>query len=474
MQIAGRKEEIALLQSLMDKEEAAFIAVYGRRRVGKTYLIRQVYERHIVFECSGVLESSKEQQLENFWRSLNEINPQVQPPSPPKTWIEAFFQLRTYLNTQKQETKKVIFLDEIPWFETRRSGFLAALDGFWNQYCTKRRDIILVICGSAASWIIEKVINNRGGLHNRLTHRMLLMPLTLSETKALFELKKVRLSLKDIVQIYMCIGGVPFYLKDIKAGDSVTQILDQLFYHKQAILKNEFQNLYAALFKNNTLHEMVVEALASKNKGLTRNEIIEWTGIKSGGGLTTVLEELIQCGFIMLVYPINKKKEDCLYRLVDEYTLFYFKFLKDGKTKSSWTHITESAAYKVWSGYAFENLCFKHTEQIKKALGISGIVTNEYSYLSKSKKDRPGVQIDMIIDRADNCLNILEVKFHNTTFEVTEAYARQLLDKAAVFKEQTGVKKNVFITLLSVFGSKKNEHYLTSVTNELLLDDLFR
>ena len=473
MEIAGRQEEIALLRKLFEKNDSSFVAVYGRRRVGKTYMIRQVYENNMVFECSGVFGETTEQQLENFWRSLNEAYPQTQPILPPKTWIEAFFQLRAYLKTQQQDTKKVIFLDEIPWFETPRSGFLAALDSFWNQFCTKRTDIILVICGSAASWIIDKVINNRGGLHNRLTNRILLMPLTLGETKAFFELKNIKLTLKDIAQIYMCVGGVPFYLKDIEAGDSVPQILDKLFYHKQAVLKNEFQNLYAALFKNNTFHEKVVEALASKNKGLTRNEIITATDIKGGGGLTAVLEELTQCGFIMPIYPINKAKEDCLYRLMDEYSLFYFKFLKDGKTKSSWAQITESPVYKIWSGYAFENLCFKHTEQIKKAFGISGVITNEYSYVLKGNADHEGIQIDMIIDRADNCVNILEVKFHNTEFEVSESYGRQLLHKATIFQERTRLKKNVFITMLTVFGVKKNEHYLTAVTNQLLIDDLF-
>ena len=473
MKIAGRQVEVALLQSLLKKEESAFVAMYGRRRIGKTYLIRQVFENEIVFECSGVLGKNMPQQLENFWRSLNETNPQAQPPLPPKTWLAAFFQLREYLNTQKQHTKKVIFLDEIPWFETPRSGFLAALDNFWNQYCTKRTDIILVICGSAASWIIDKVINNKGGLHNRLTNQILLMPFTLAETKTFLKMKNVQLTLKDIVQIYMCVGGVPYYLKDIKAGDAVPQILDQLFYNKQAILKNEFQNLYAALFKNNIFHEKIVEALATKNKGLTRNEIIDATGIKGGGGLTIVLEELTQCGFIMPIYPIKKAKEDCLYRLMDEYTLFYFKFLKAGKTKNSWSQLTQSQTYKVWSGYAFENLCFKHTFQIKMALGISGTVTNEYSYAVKAKENKQGIQIDMIIDRADNCVNIIEAKFYNTEYEVSEAYAWQLLNKVTIFQEQTRMKKNVFVTLLTVFGAKKNKYYLTAVTNQLLIDDLF-
>jgi uncharacterized protein len=473
MKIAGRQKEIALLQSLIEKEKSSFLAVYGRRRIGKTYLIREVYEENMLFECSGVLGDDMSQQLEGFWRTLLRMNPQIQPPLPPKTWLEAFFQLRAYLDTLNNDKKKVIFLDEIPWFETPRAGFLSALDNFWNQYCTKRTDIILVICGSAASWIIDKVVNSRGGLHNRLTNRILLKPFTLRETKDFFELNNVKLGLKDIAQIYMCVGGIPFYLQDIEAGSSVPQILNQLFWGEQAPLNNEFQNLYASLFKNNALHEKVVEALASKNKGLTRNEIIQTSGIKSSGDLTTVLEELIQCGFIRPIFPINKSKEGILYRLIDEFSLFYFKFLKDDKTQSSWLQMTEKPMYKIWSGYAFENLCFKHTEQIKKAMGINGIITNEYSYVQKGDEDGKGIQIDLVIDRADNCINILEVKFHNTELEVTELYGRQLLHKATIFKERTKTKKNVFITMLSVFGVKKNAHFLGAVTNQLLIEDLF-
>jgi uncharacterized protein len=473
MKIAGRQNEIALLQSLLEEDESSFLAVYGRRRIGKTYLIRQVYENDIVFDCSGVLEEDMTFQLESFWTALNERQPEKLPVPPPKTWLQAFFQLKMYLNTLNTDKKKVVFLDEIPWFETPRSGFLSALDNFWNMYCTKRTDIILVICGSAASWIIDKVVNSRGGLHNRLTHRLLLTPFTLGETKSFFELKNIKLELKDIAEIYMCVGGIPFYLKDIKAGNSVPQILDKLFFGNQAKLKDEFQNLYAALFKNNAFHEKIVTALASKNKGLTRNEIIQVSGIQSGGDLTIVLEELVQCGFIRQIFPILKTKEDSLYRLIDEYSLFYFKFLKDGKTQSSWTKVTENPVYTIWSGYAFENLCFKHTEQIKKAMGINGIITNEYSYVLKGNADEEGTQIDLIIDRADNCMNLLEVKFYNDEFEVTNSYAQQLRRKISIFKRKTQTKKNIFITMLSVYGVKKNAHYLGIVTNQLLIDDLF-
>ena len=473
MKIAGRKAEIALLQSLLKKDESSFVAVYGRRRIGKTYLIRQVYQENMLFECSGVNEDDMLLQLENFWRTVNEVNQSSEPLELPKTWIQAFYQLRAYIKPMSQDTKKVIFLDELPWFETPKSGFLAAVDIFWNQFCTKRTDIILVICGSAASWIIDRVVNDRGGLHNRLTNRILLKPFTLKETQAFFELNDVKMNLRDITQIYMAIGGIPFYLKDIQSGYSVPQMLDQLFFAPQATLKNEFQNLYAALFKNNTLHEAVVEALSSKNKGLTRNEIIEASGINSGGGLSVVLDELVQCGFIRQIKPISKSKEDALYRLIDEYSLFYFKFLKNSDEDSTWLQMINEPTYRTWSGYAFENLCFKHTPQIKMAFGVSGVITNEYSWSLKGNAERTGAQIDLVIDRADNVINVIEAKFYNTEFEVTKDYERELRNKVATFTNQTKTKKSVFLTMISVFGVKKNEHYLSIVTNQLTIEDLF-
>ncbi|MFN0036210.1 MAG: AAA family ATPase [Saprospiraceae bacterium] len=472
MKIAGRQEEITILQNLLEKEYSEFVAVYGRRRIGKTYLVRQVYSEHIVFECNGLHQKDFAQQLENFWLTLIEAAPKEKPPMP-NTWLQAFAQLKTYLNSLNGGQKKVVFLDEIPWFETPRAGFLAALDNFWNQFCSKRDDIILVICGSAASWIIQKVINDRGGLHNRITARIQLAPFSLRETKAFLEMNAVHLTLKDIAQLYLCVGGVPFYLKDVKPGRSVPQILDDLFFAEQGTLKNEFPNLYASLFKNNKLHEEVVEALSAKNKGLTRSEIIAATDQKSGGGLSEALQELIECGFVKQIFPFNKANQDCLYRLVDEFTLFYFKFLQGSKTKSSWLQMSAKPSYKIWSGYAFENLCFKHVLAIKKALGISGIISNDYSWTLKGSKATDGAQIDFIIDRDDNCINVLEFKFHETEFEVTKQYAEQLREKIQIFKTHTCTRKNVFLTMLTVFGVRRNEHYLSLVTNQLLIDDLF-
>jgi uncharacterized protein len=471
MEIAGRKDEIQVLQKQLTKPDSSFVALYGRRRVGKTYLIRQVYAKHIVFECSGLHQRDLTQQLENFWLSLAATEPAQRDVLPPKTWLQAFDQLRTYLN-RLPAGKKVVFLDEIAWFDTPRSGFLAALDAFWNQFCTKRIDIILVICGSAASWIIDKVINSRGGLHNRLTTHMRLLPFTLSETKTFFAMNHVALTLKDIAQLYMCVGGIPFYLSDLEAGKSVPQLLDELFFGTQGRLRHEFQNLYAALFKNNALHEAIVKALATKSKGLTRSELIKTAQLKSGGGLTTALNELIACGFIRQMPSAQKQKEDALYQLIDEYTIFYFRFL-DKRPPASWLQLSASAAYKSWSGYAFESLCLKHTAQIKKALGISGIITQEYGWSFAGTDTQKGTQIDLIIDRADNCINLFELKFYDTEFELTKAYAEQLRQKIALFKQHTRTRKNVFLTLLTAYGANKNAHYLSTVTNQLTLEDLF-
>ena len=474
MNIAGRKQEIEVLEGLLQKSSPEFVAVYGRRRVGKTYLIREVYKDHIVFECSGLHQKSMGQQLENFWLTLQEYRNTSASTLPPNSWLQAFSQLKMYLNSLETNEKKVIFLDEIPWFETPRSGFLAALGNFWNAYCSKHSDIILVICGSAASWIIKKVLNDRGGLHNRVTSHIRLMPFSLLETQKYLEMQQVQLTLKDIAQLYMCVGGIPFYLSHVKAGKSVPQILDDLFFLPQAALEREFQNLYAALFKNSTLHEQIVAALSSKNKGLSRQELITQIKSNSGGGLTTALKELIECNFVQETIPYFANSKIVRYRLVDEFTLFYFRFLKKQKTKNSWLQICAKPKYKTWSGLAFENICLKHIEQIKQKLGIAGIITQDFSWTYKGNTLEKGAQIDLVIDRSDNCVNLLECKFHDGTFEMTKKDVAELNQKKEVFKEKTKTRKNVFLTFLSVFGVKKNRHYLSIVTNQLLIDDLFQ
>jgi uncharacterized protein len=472
--IAGRKREIALMQGLLTKPRSAFVAMYGRRRIGKTFLIRELYADLIKFECSGLHNRSTAFQLEHFYNTLQETGAFQSGEVPqPKTWLQAFSLLKSYINSLPPGDKKVIFLDEISWFDTPRSGFLATLDSFWNQYCTKRDDIILVICGSAASWIIQKVVNDRGGLHNRITQHIPLQPFTLHETRAYLHQQGITLTNRDVLMLYMCVGGVPFYLNDLTAGHSVPQILDSLFFGTGARLRNEFRNLYAALFKNYEIHEKVVAALATKNKGLTRSDIIAASGIASGGGLTTVLEELIACGFVQRVLPMGKKHDDALFRLIDEFTLFYYQFIRHAPEQTSWSQVCATQSWHICCGFAFESICLKHIAQIKQALGISGIITNTHAWQSRGTKTEKGVQIDMLIDRADNCINIIEAKYQTASFDMTQSTAAQLSEKVQGFIQQTKTKKNVFVTLISVSGAKRNEHFLSVVTNEIDVEALF-
>lgn len=473
MDIAGRIDEIEIFEELLHSPVSEFMAMTGRRRVGKTFLIRNYFKNRIVFDCSGLHEQNQQLQLENFRDALQNNMPKKAAIEVPVTWLQAFNLLKKYISSIKTKGKKIIFLDELPWFETPRSGFRAALDNFWNNWCTARKDIILVICGSAATWMIKKIINDRGGFHNRVTRQIDLQPFTLAETKLFLKQNRVTLNDYDILQLYMVLGGIPFYLKEIKPGKSVAQVIDGLFFQKNSILKNEFNNLYASLFTNYQWHEQVVKALAGKDRGLTRAEIISITKLSSGGGFSTVLEELEQSGFISVHVPFENVRKETVYRLRDEFTLFYFKFLYNNKRTAGWLQKVGQQSFKIWCGHAFENVCLKHTWQIKKALGIQGIYTQEASWLFKGTKEQEGTQIDLIIDRADNCINICEMKFYNTVFEINKMYAAQLQKKIAVFERHTKSKKNVFITMLTTFGTLTNAHKLSVVTNDITMDALF-
>ena len=473
MNIAGRIEEMEIFELLLHSSTAEFLAITGRRRVGKTFLIRNYFKPNIVFDCSGLHEQSQPLQLENFRDVLQSFQPKAKTIDVPQTWLQAFNLLKKYIGGIKSKGKKIIFLDELPWFETPRSGFKAALDNFWNNWCSLRDDIILIICGSAASWMVKNIINDRGGFHNRVTRQINLQPFTLAETKIFLKQNRVTLSDYDVLQLYMVLGGIPFYLKEVKPGKSVAQIIDGLFFQKNSIFQNEFDNLYASLFTNYRWHEQVVQALASKDRGLTRAEIISITKLSSGGGLSVVLDELEQSGFISVHIPFEKLKKETVYRLKDEYSLFYFKFLYKNKKTAGWLQKAGQQPFKIWCGHAFENVCLKHTLQIKKALGISGIYTQEASWLIRGTKTKAGAQIDLLIDRADNCINICEIKFYNTAFEITKAYAAQLQQKIAVFEKNTKSRKNVFITMITTYGTVTNAHKLSVVTNDITMEALF-
>jgi hypothetical protein len=469
--VIGRDEEKTILTEALLTDSAELIAVFGRRRIGKTYLIRNHYKDYLKFELTGIHDASLKEQLHNFSRSLQESAGLAYRPSDPASWLEAFEMLSDHLKKIVRKSPVVILIDELPWLCTPRSGFLQAFGHWWNTSASRIPQLKVVICGSAASWMIRQVINDRGGLHNRVTRRIRLLPFTLHETKAFLEYQRVKLDDFQVLQIYMSMGGVPHYLKHVQKGQSAAQIVDKLFFSKQGILKTEFSGLYRSLFANASNHEAVVRALARKPEGLNRAEIIAACGFTTGGWTTALIEELEQSGFITQYIPFGRTQRDAIYKLSDEYSLFYLKFVESAKSvgPGSWLRIARTARFHSWAGFAFEAVCQKHVDQIKKALGISGVYTEASAW-----RHTGGAQIDMLLDRADHCINLCEMKFSEAPFSISKKYAGELDRKLQVFREQTGTRKSIFLTMVSSYGTIENEYYLGRVVTQLTMADLFK
>ena len=471
----GRAEEKKILHKAIQSPEGELVAVIGRRRVGKTYLVRSIYEGRIQFEMTGIQNGSREEQLRHFTDRFNfHVKPNISY-KPPKDWFEAFQMLTLHFESQILEEKLVLFFDEFPWISTRRSGFLKAFSLFWNSWASQR-NVVVVICGSAASWMIQNVVRDRGGLHNRITRRIHLSPFNLAETKAYFKAKKINFDHYQLIQLYMSMGGIPHYLKEVEGGLSAAQNIDRIFFSKSGFLKEEFHLLYPALFENAENHINIIKILASKWQGVSRKEIIENGSFPNGGSITKVIEELEHSGFITPFFTFGKKKKGIRYRLTDEYSLFYLKFIDNKRLeeRGMWNKFSQTQTYKIWSGYAFENICMKHIPQIKKALGITGVYSETSTYRSLGNDELPGVQIDLLIDRNDHVINLFELKFYNADYVMTKSYARELRNKMAIFKANTQTRKQLFYILLTTFGLTPNEHSIGLIDRVLTMDILFQ
>ena len=467
--IIGRIKERKRLQEIYESGKPEFVAIYGRRRIGKTFLIRQLFENEFIFDLTGLANSNTEKQLLNFNIAINHSGNQGFELA--ENWLLAFEQLRVFVEKSQKE-RKIIFLDEIPWLDTAHSEFISALEHFWNGWASSRNDLILIVCGSATSWIMNKLINNHGGLHNRLTATIHLQSFTLSETELFLKSQGIEFSRYQIAECYMVMGGIPYYLSKIKHGLSLAQNIDSLFFEHAAELKNEFNNLYASLFRDATDYVKVVEALSKKTKGLTRNEILETTKLQSGGRFSEILKNLESCGFIRRYSLPTKRKRDLLYQLLDAYTLFYFKYLEkfDEQDEHFWTNATNTPQHNAWAGYAFEILALLHINEIKRALGISGVQTAIFAW--RSEFSEPAAQVDLVIDRKDGIINLCEIKFSKTQFAIEKSYEANLRHKIAAFQNETKTKKAVHLLMLTTFGLQKNT-YFSIAQKEVVLDDLF-
>lgn len=470
----GREQETAVLADALRSNESEMVAVIGRRRVGKTFLIKETYQSEIVFEITGLQATDLERQLDHFSFTLQRYSKSSVPLKKPGSWLEAFQMLVLYLDSLPLKEKKVVFFDEVPWMATNKSDFLTGLGFFWNSWAVNQ-NIVVVICGSAASWMIDKVVNNRGGLHNRITKRLFLEPFNLAETKAFLNSRNIFFNHYQIVEIYMALGGIPHYLKEVQADKSAVQNIDNICFSRAGLLRDEFDRLYPSLFANADRHIAVIRALSRSRQGLTRQAIVKLSRLSEGGNTTMILVELEQSGFITSYFPFGKKKKDKLYRLTDEYSLFYLQFMEDKSNEGSqtWLHLSQTQSYKTWSGYAFENICLKHIPQIKKALGIAGVFSKASSFVKKGTETERGTQIDLLIDRNDKVINLFEIKFYSTEFSLSALDAQNLREKVRVFQEVTNTRKHIMPTMITTFGLKPNKHSLGLINQVLKLDDLF-
>lgn len=470
MELIGRDTQRKSFRHYTQSSESKLIAVYGRRRIGKTFLIREHFSDDLTFEVSGLYQGDMSDQLSHFAQALVKAGYYEATLAPPEDWMSAFEMLGLYIDTLKGKKKKILFIDELPWLDTPRSKFLMAFENFWNSYCTKRKDILLVICGSAASWMIQKIVKNKGGLHNRVAEHINLKPFSLYETEKYLISKGIKWSKYDITQLYMIVGGIPYYLDKVQKGESVAQFVNRACFTEGGPLYDEYEILYASLFNNNERHEEIVEILSKTKTGIKRKEIIAKSKAGSGGTLTKVLDELDKSGFIQKVIPYGARKNNALYKLVDNFTIFYWKYMQSrGKRiTDDWTKKASGPSWNSWSGFAFERVCFAHIPQIKKALLLQAIECEISTWNSTD------AQIDMLIDRADNIVHIGEIKFAIADYEITSVYAKNLRNKIASFRSlKANGRKVLWLTMITTFGVKDNMHSKELVQNEVTLKDLF-
>ena len=470
--IIARNNEIETLNRKYNSDKSEFVIMYGRRRIGKTFLVNNVFADRFTFSYVGARKQKLEKQLGRFAAQLKAYSGSPYAPVL-KNWEEAFNELKTLIESKPKAEKKVIFFDEMPWIDTPRSSFVEALEYFWNAWAAQRNDILFIACGSATSWMVNRLIKNRGGLHNRITEQIYLRPFRLGECEEYLHEMGCEWDRYTVLQCHMAMGGVPYYMSLLNPTQSLAQNINRLFFAKNAPMKEEFDELFSALFSQADKYVAVMKALAGTKEGLLRADIIEMTG-QSGGRLTKVLDNLERCDFIERYARYKSSVRNTLYRICDPYTLFYFKFLDKNNTKDEhwWTNNMHSHSVEAWEGFSFETICMLHLEQIKKKLGIGGISTNASAWRVLGDKSGKGTQIDLLIDRSDRVINLCEMKFSEAPYSISKDYEEKLRNRMAIFKATTGTRKSLVTTMITTYGIIRGIHSGV-VQSEVTMEDLF-
>lgn len=469
--LIGREKEQQRLIQATEEEDSMFVALYGRRRVGKTYLVRETFHNRFAFYHTGLAKSSMKKQLAAWRLSLREYG--LKKAILPVTWLDAFEALKEIIRNS-DEPKKIIFIDELPWMDTQRSGFVPALENFWNGWASARKDVVLIVCGSATSWIIKKILKNKGGLHNRVNTKIHLQPFTLEECEQYARHRKLVMNRSQLMECYMIMGGIPYYWSKLERGFSLAQNIDNLFFHPDGELYDEFDALYASLFKNPDPYITVVRTLGTKGIGLTREELIRQAKLEDNGRLSEILRDLEACGFIRRYRNFGHNTKNAIYQLIDSYTLFYYDFIQANASadESFWSRQTGSPLYYNWCGRAFERVCLLHVDQIRKALSIFGTISRVCSWYLPRTSDRNGAQIDLIIDRDDSVIDICEMKYTKQPYEMKHEEELKVQNRRDRFIAETGTCKSVHLILVSANGVQHNS-YSDEFQSVITADALF-
>lgn len=485
--IIGREKEIETIGGMLFSDRPEFLTVYGRRRIGKTFLIKNIMRQRkdiIFFHVTGMKDGSFKEQIRHFTDEIGNIFYDGARLESKKNWAETFLLLTDAIKRIRDKNKPIVlFFDEFPWMATKKSKLLQTLDHYWNHRWSDDKRIKLIICGSSSSWIVDKIVNNKGGLHNRITQNIRIEPFNLKETKDYLISRGINLKHNHIIQLYMVTGGVPYYLSHIKKGLSASQAISTLAFSKDSLLLKEFNNLYTSLFENAEGYIDLIRIIYKKRHGISQPEIIEKSKYFSKGGrITKKLQELEEAGFIISYVPYQHKKKGIFYRLIDEYTVFYFYWIESVRAKlkkidlgtSYWEMLQKQPSWKSWSGYAFEALCFKHLTQIRNALHISADAMIDSWRYSPRGEEKEGAQIDLLFDRNDDAITLCEIKYTNEPFTIDKNIASTIERKAKVFKEQTRTKKQLFWAVISANGMKKTTYTEKLIVAVLVGEDLFK
>lgn len=470
MEIIGRKHEQELLHNCQTSGKPEFVAVYGRRRVGKTYLVKQFFADQFDFYTTGIYEGTREEQLTFFCKQLTLYSHTTYPVV--DNWFDAFDLLKSHLMQLKKKKRITVFIDEMPWLDTPKSRFIKAFELFWNSWGAQQANLMLIVCGSATTWMTHKLIGSKGGLHNRITQQIHLAPFNLRETEEFLTAKGIRYNRYQIVENYMVMGGTPYYLDLLRPQYSMSQNIDQLFFAPNAPLREEYNLLFRSLFNDAEIYKKIVEAIGKKAKGMTLAEIKKTLRLGDSGRLSEVIDNLCNCDIIQKYYAFGKKQKDAIYQLTDQYTLFYLHFIKgqNSRDEHQWSNMLDSPQRTAWSGYAFEQVCMHHIPQIKRQLGIAGVLTNVCSWNVSDGSSHE--QIDLVIDRRDGVVNLCEIKYARAPYTLSAQYINHMNERMETFREKTKTRKALHLTMITTYGLKPNQ-YSGMVQSEVIMDHLF-